>query len=338
MQRSNRRIDSEAADWAVRSHTRALSAEEQAELDRWLEANPRHRGAFLRASAAWMDMDRLAAMAGPRPLPVEDASATPRSASPMSATPLSATSPRSLSRRWAIAAAVAVMVLAGIPAWWAHRHQNVYVSDAGQVRQVALSDGSHMVLNTETRATVQFDDAHREIELARGEGFFQVARDPVRPFVVRTGAILVRAIGTVFSVRSSHHRVDVTVSQGMVELVDTSNPDHVIRRRLGANEHATVEETHRLEVQRLEESEVSRRLGWREGLLDFEGQPLLEAVNEMNRRNHKHIVVDDPQLAARPVVGQFLASDPAGFAATVAVALGAQSVEQDDGIHLRRAN
>lgn len=325
MQRSNRRIDSEATDWAVRSHTRALSAEEQAELDRWLEANPRHRGAFLRASAAWMDLDRLAAMAGPRelPPPQHDQSATPS---------------RFLSRRWAIAAGVAVLVLAGIPAWWAHRHQNVYVSDAGQVRQVALSDGSHMVLNTETRATVQFDDAHREIDLARGEGFFQVARDPVRPFVVRTGAILVRAIGTVFSVRSSHHRVDVTVSQGMVELVDTSNPDHVIRRRLGANEHATVEETHRLEVQRLEESEVSRRLGWREGLLDFEGQPLLEAVNEMNRRNHKHIVVDDPQLAARPVVGQFLANDPAGFAATVAVALGAQSVEQDDGIHLRRVN
>lgn len=325
MQRSNRRIDSEATDWVVRSHTRALSAEEQAELDLWLEANPRHRGAYLRASAAWMDLDRLAAMAGPRELPPpgDEHSATPR---------------RFSSRRLAFAASIAVVVLSALPAWWAHRHYNVYVSDAGQVRQVALSDGSKMVLNTETRATVQFDDAHREIELARGEGFFQVARDPARPFIVRTGAILVRAIGTVFSVRSSNHRVDVTVSQGLVELVDTSNPDHIIRRRLGANEHATVEETHRLEVQRLEESEVSRRLGWREGLLDFEGQSLLEAVNEMNRRNHKHIVVDDPQLAARPVVGQFLASDPAGFAATVAVALGAQSVEQDDAIHLRRVN
>jgi ferric-dicitrate binding protein FerR (iron transport regulator) len=55
----------------------------------------------------------------------------------------------------------------------------------------------------------------------------------------------------------------------------------------------------------------------------------------MNRHNKKHIVVDDPQLAARPVVGQFLATDPAGFAATVAVALGAHTVEQDDGIHLQ---
>jgi len=38
------------------------------------------------------------------------------------------------------------------------------------------------------------------------------------------------------------------------------------------------------------------------------------------------------------VVAVSLANNPAGFAATVAVALGAQSVEQDDAIHLRRVN
>jgi transmembrane sensor len=295
-----------------------LTAAERAELEEWLEASPRHRGAFLRASAAWVDLDRLAAMAGSRTLlDAEDEPQPPRT------------------KNWAFAAGIAVLMLGAIPAWWAARHHNVYTSDAGQVRHVDLSDGSNMVLNTETRATVQYDDAHREIELAKGEGFFQVAKDPVRPFVVRAGAISVRAIGTVFSVRAGDHRVDVTVSQGLVELVDASNPDHVLRRRLGANEQATVEETHRLEVQTLAESEVSRRLGWREGLLDFEGQPLIEAVGEMNRHNKKHIVVDDPLLAARPVVGQFLATDPAGFAATVAVALGAHTIEQDDGIHLQ---
>jgi len=324
----------------VRSHARALSAEEQAELDTWLEADPRHRGAFLRASAAWMDLDRLAALSGTSGLAQAFQASQPRIQSQPKSAPLAATSVDMLAARkhWAVAASIAVVLLGAIPAWWVHSHRNVYVSQVGQVRHVDLADGSNMVLNTETRATVQYDDAHREIDLAKGEGFFQVAKDPVRPFVVRTGAISVRAIGTVFSVKATHHRVDVTVSQGMVELVDNSNPEHVLRRRLGANERATVEETHRFEVQHLDNSEVSRRLGWRDGLLDFEGQSLLEAVGEMNRHNSKHIVVDDPLLAARPVVGQFLANDPAGFATTVAVALGAQSIEQDDGIHLRRAS
>jgi transmembrane sensor len=325
MYRSSRRIDSEATEWAVRQHAHALSTEEQAELDQWLEANPRHRGAYLRASAAWMDLDRLAALSGTSGLAAPQAFQVSQPPPPAR-------------RHWAVAASIAAVLLGAIPAWWVHSHRNVYVSQVGQVRHVDLADGSNMVLNTETRATVQFDDAHREIELAKGEGFFQVAKDPVRPFVVRTGAISVRAIGTVFCVKATNHRVDVTVSQGMVELVDNSNPEHVLRRRLGANEQATVEETHRFEVQHLEDSEVSRRLGWRDGLLDFEGQSLFEAVGEMNRHNSKHIVVDDPLLAARPVVGQFLANDPAGFATTVAVALGAQSIEQDDGIHLRRAS
>ena len=315
MYRSARRIDSEATDWVVRNHGRALSAAEQADFDRWLQTSPRHRGAFLRASAAWMDLDRLAAVAGSRGLSDSDTSLK--------------------SHRLAVAAGVAMVMLGGITAWWVHARHNVYVSEAGQVRTVALADGSHMVLNAETRATVQYDDAHREIDLTKGEGFFQVAKDPARPFVVRVGAVSIRAIGTVFSVRTTHHRVDVTVSQGMVELVDNSNPDHVLRRRLGANEQATVEETHRVEVQRLDETQVARRLGWREGLLDFAGQSLTEAVAQMNRHNHKHIVVDDPLLGARPVVGQFLANDPVGFATTVAVALGAQSVEQDEVIHLR---
>ena len=326
MYRSSRRIDSEATEWAVRSHARALGAEEQAELDTWLEADPRHRGAFLRASAAWIDLDRLAALSGTSGLAQAVQASQPES-QPKPA-PLAR-------RRWAVAASIALVLVGAIPAWWVHSHRNVYVSQVGEVRHVDLADGSNMVLNTETRATVQYDDAHREIDLAKGEGFFQVAKDPVRPFVVRTGAISVRAIGTVFSVKATHHRVDVTVTQGMVELVDDSNPEHVLRRRLGANEHATVEETHRFEVQHLDDSEVSRRLGWRDGLLDFEGQSLLEAVGEMNRHNSKHIVVDDPLLAARPVVGQFLATDPAGFAATVAVALGAHTIEQDDGIHLQ---
>src|SRR5262249_29425692 len=64
MNQSSQRIDAAASEWAVRLQLRVLSAEERAELDCWLEADSRHRGALLRASAAWLDVDRLAALAG----------------------------------------------------------------------------------------------------------------------------------------------------------------------------------------------------------------------------------------------------------------------------------
>ena len=84
-----------------------------------------------------------------------------------------------------------------------------------------------MVLNTATEATVRFDKAYREIELSEGEGLFQVAKDPKRPFIVRAGSVSVRAVGTVFAVRTIDQRVDVTVTEGVVELVEDSGSERV---------------------------------------------------------------------------------------------------------------
>src|SRR5258706_4301322 len=68
MTQSNQRTDLAAAEWAVRLNERALTAQERTELDQWLDADTRHRGALLRARAVWADLDRLSAMAGPVPL------------------------------------------------------------------------------------------------------------------------------------------------------------------------------------------------------------------------------------------------------------------------------
>src|ERR1700748_2387932 len=124
---SNRRTRAQAAEWAVRSHGRDLSSAEQAELDEWLGANPRHRGAWLRASAAWIDLDRLAAMAGTRG---SSESLEHRASRWWPEQPL-----RRLSgaRSWVIAAGVAAVLLGAVPAWLSHRHQNVFVSEVGQV-------------------------------------------------------------------------------------------------------------------------------------------------------------------------------------------------------------
>jgi transmembrane sensor len=70
-------------------------------------------------------------------------------------------------------------------------------------------------------------------------------------------------------------------------------------------------------------------------MVDFAGETLATAVAQVNRHNRRQIVVDDPDLASRPVVGLFRANDPNNFAATVAAAPGAQSVARDDSIHLR---
>ena len=323
MNQSNQRSDLTAAEWAVRLNERSLSVDEQAELDRWLGADSRHRGALLRARAAWADLDRLAALSGRS----ESTTANDRQRA--------AAPPVLRNRRRFIATAASTVFLGVAGAWWVWRRDQTYVSQLGEVRRVTLSDGSRMVLNTATEVTVRFDKACREVELAAGEGLFQIAKDPGRPFIVRAGSVSVRAVGTVFTVRALDERVDVIVTEGIVDLVDESLPGGRLLRRVAANQHASVMETRQVEVQSIRADEAERRLAWRDGMVEFDGETLETAVAEINRHNRRHIVVDDSGLASRPVVGLFRANDPDNFAATVAAALGAQSVNQDDIIHLR---
>jgi len=60
----------------------------------------------------------------------------------------------------------------------------------------------------------QFFKAERNVELIDGQALFEVAKDKTRPFVVRSGATLVRAVGTQFDVYRKRSGTTVTVIEG----------------------------------------------------------------------------------------------------------------------------
>lgn len=320
---SDKRTDDEAARWAVRLDADALSQEEQRRLDAWLAAAAHHRGALIRARSTWVDLDRLAALAG--------GSAYAESA---------ASSPPLAARRWLLAASLAGLAVLG--ASWLGLYvldRDIYESAIGEVRRVTLSDGSSLVLNTATRAIVRFTDARREVRLERGEALFQVQKDPTRPFIVRTDDLIVTAVGTAFAVRVGDARVDVTVTEGVVEVARISTggsapPPPQEATRVAANQRAIARVTEPVAVEPIAPPVIERRLAWREGRVAFDGEPLSEAVAEVNRHSRRVIVIADPALAARPVVGIFRASDAEGFAQAAAIALGAEATEEGNIIRL----
>ena len=318
MTSENQKIDREASEWAVRVQTRALTAEEQQDHDRWLAASERHRGAFLRARAAWVDLDRLAALRGSKEF--ERAPAV-----------------REAHKRTVLLGIAASLVICALGSvlWWSWPEGKRYTTVVGGLDNVRLEDGSVVTMNTDTSIRVVLADAERRVELERGEALFEVAKDASRPFIVQAGEVSVRAVGTAFLVRTIDNRTDVTVTEGVVELSDAGGPGGPFVRRLAAHEHATVLQKRQVDVRSITPDDAQRELAWRDRMIDFAGRSLSEAVEEINRHNASRIVVDDPVLGARPVVGVFRADDPRGFAETVAAALGAQVVVQPDAIHLR---
>jgi len=200
--RSASEIDDEAADWAVRVDAHGLDVEHEPELQAWLGGDVRRAGALLRAQAAISFLDRGRALANGAPTVEAVAAERP-------------------SRRALIAGVggAATAALVGGVGLWAARPQRLDTR-LGEIRRVPLADGSLVAINTKTALEVAMKPKSRRVLLKEGEAWFQVAKDPERPFVVAAGPVRVRAVGTAFSVRRGDEAgagVDVMVTEGVVE-------------------------------------------------------------------------------------------------------------------------
>lgn len=95
----------------------------------------------------------------------------------------------------------------------------LYRTDVGQQTTIALPDRSSVQLNTDTELRVVYTDTARNVEMHRGEAYFDVAHDAGRPFVVKAGRGAIHAVGTGFVVQmKSAELVSVTVIEGAVDV------------------------------------------------------------------------------------------------------------------------
>lgn len=315
----NASIDAAAAAWVARRDRGALSPETEAALDAWLAADPRHLGAYARASAVFARLERARAL-GPRydPGDFDEAAGTPPDAA----------------RRhflWATGAAVAASVTGAVLLRRPGRHIGTRL---GEILRVPLDDGSVVTLNSATAITVEFGSARRLVRLLRGEALFDVASDALRPFVVDADQARVVAVGTSFTVhRALGDAVEVMVREGIVEIA--AELAHVRPIRVLANTLALARPDNPVTVEPLRPIEISRKLAWRDGMISFEGDTLAQAATQFARYSDVRIVIDDPVVAKLRVVGLYSATDPAGFAHAVALSMNLRAERNGDVVHLR---
>ena len=341
-----------AAQWTIR-RDRGLSASESIDYELWLAADPRHAAAMQRSAAAWSRLDRIPESA----------------AAPVLAT---ATRRRSFWRRslvfaplaTAAAAAVALVALhltrpsATTPAALApaSASASAATSPSSAPRQLTLSDGTVVQLNTGGEVIEQFTTAERRVLLSHGEAHFAVTKNPARPFVVQAGNVDVRAVGTAFNVHLLATAVDVLVTEGVVQLNRPSAqvpvvtiaapPDNL--PRLNANERAIVSLVPTsptspaslapaIVVTTATPDDIARTLAWQAPLLRLGGSTLAELVLEFQRRSGQRVILADPALASLRVGGRFRADDLAGFTHLLATTLDLE-VEHtaDDTLVLRK--
>lgn len=214
-----------------------------------------------------------------------------------------------------------------------------YATAAGGYERARLDDGSTIELNTASAARVHFTTAERRVELESGEAHFEVAHDAARPFVVRVGGVAVRAVGTAFNVRLAPGAVEVTVTEGKIEVervaarfeasregldpnappgIATTNPARggarAPTRMFAAGERVTVPTGgFSPAVERLSPGDVRAALVWQRRVTDFSDTPLAEVAARFNRHNALQLAIAEPTLGARRIGGMFALDDVEAF-------------------------
>jgi transmembrane sensor len=181
--------------------------------------------------------------------------------------------------------------------WLALRYPEVQVLDTpvGEQRRITLADGSHLDLAPDSRVSTRFTLARRDVQLERGQAFFAVAHKPSRPFIVHVNSLTVTAVGTAFDVRTGPGSTVVTVSEGLVNVAPGAN-------EAGGGPSTAAETVRAVVGQRVTFSKSAHRLSvatvdpkaagsWRDGTLQFVGEPLEDVVDAVNRYSAPQIVV-----------------------------------------------
>lgn len=301
-------VEASAAAYFSLLRSSRATPQDYSDFESWHARDEAHRIAWARVQREW---DEAGAMrTDPRILAVRERALANRRA-------------RRAWRRPAVAAVFALLAVAGTLAyqrsdWFAGAPVEVAEADSGRVISTGIGqqmtfrmiDGSTVTANTASNLSVNETETRRNTTLRQGEAFFEVAKNPQKPFTVEAGGVTVTALGTAFAVRETGGAIAVTLVHGQVR-VDMPAAN-------GAPaQSAVLEPGHELVWQaghyRMRAVDAERQLGWRTGMIHFDRQPLESAVAEINRYSPQQIVIASPALSARPISGSFHVGVTRGF-------------------------
>jgi transmembrane sensor len=311
-------LEESAAEWAVRVAEGGLSEQEKAAFQSWYAASTRHREAFSRLSQLWGHCDALAELTDHAAADITRVSRTggSREGGVLRYLP---------GRRALLAASLASIALL-VASTLEHKaivlqfpaaseaYETLAETAVGERDTLTLPDGSAVELNTASQVTIQYSANARVVRLTRGEAHFTVASDPRRPFTVHVADRLVTAVGTAFTVQLRRDAVEVTVAEGRVSLAEPqvgsvgTAERNVSLPALEAGQSALWREGSR-RIAALAPAELERKLAWRQGMLAFAGEPLLQVLEEIGRYTDIVIEVTDPALRDLPVAGRLRIDD-----------------------------
>ena len=317
----------EASAWFVEFRAGDVTAASRGQFERWLRRSPEHIQAYLEIAAGWSELP-TADPAGR--IDLRALTALARSSGDENVVPLrqSARADRAAPhrpKRVALAASLAaIALLIGLGSWLLLQG-GTYSTGIGEQRTVVLADGSSVILNALTTIKVRMSSTDREIDLLRGQAFFHDVHEPNRPFIVRSGDTVVRAVGTRFDVDRKADGMVVTVVEGRVAVGQSPAESYTEGRttsQVAKARHSQADLTPVLvsagqqvivladNVRPPKPVDVAAATAWLHRQLVFDDTPLEKVAEQFNLYSTRRLVIVDPDLRKVGISGVYSSADP----------------------------
>jgi transmembrane sensor len=305
-------LEAEAAVWVARLGYEGRTQADEAAFRAWIDDDVRHREAFEAASATW----QLAA-----------------ALKPSIRRDRSRGAPLAARRRLLAGGLAAAAGLAGVGVWAALESdaEASYATTVGEQRRIALADGSLMILDSNTSVQVRLSAVRRSIILIGGRAHFDVAKDPMRPFIVRAAERQVVAVGTAFDVSRTDADVTVLLVEGRVAVEPTGNLPNERRAMMSAGDRMVFGANG---VVRNDRPDMAKLTAWQNGRLVFDKDTLASAVAQMNRYSRRPLTLGDRAVGELLISGIYSAGDVEAFATSISMVLPVEVLSRPSGLTL----
>jgi transmembrane sensor len=297
----------EAAAWWRRAQSG--NPDEIAALEVWLEADSAHQEAFAYIRSTWESFDET-----PTSPDMLRFRASVLNKAEMGwrrrMTPVSTT------RRVVIgsaAAAVAAAVAIPVTLWFGNHRRQTITTGIGEQHVAQLDDGTRVTLDANSRVNVNFNRNVRNVTVEAGRAYFDVAKDPGRPFIVRAMDYTVTAVGTAFTVEVRKKKVAVTLFEGRIDVAkrDEVSRQAAVLKEVTPSQQVVMREDIQAPPQYRAVNE-REELAWRDSELFFNEEPLSEVVDRMNDYSPTKISVEG-NVGQIKVSGMYIAGQTDAF-------------------------
>jgi len=171
----------------------------------------------------------------------------------------------------------------------------------GQKSKLFLPDGTIVWLNAKSSIEFleSFTDSTRIVHL-KGEAYFEVTKDKLRPFIVKTNNVSTEALGTVFNINSFENERDINVKLVSGKVNVTSNgKSFILNSGQAISVNRKTKSTNRYEF---DNSDVAV---WRNGVLIFKNASFDEVIHRLERWYGVSVHVTGPKPKDWQVSGKF---------------------------------